>query len=76
MCESIENSLHWVLDMSFREDEGRPRVGNAAENLSRLRHFALNLIKTEPTRKIGVRGSRLRAGWDRNYLLQIIGIRS
>ena len=73
---SIENSLHWVLDMSFREDEGRARVGNAAENLSRLRHFALNLIKTEPTRKIGVRGSRLRAGWDNDYLLQIVGVRS
>ncbi|MFT6822038.1 MAG: hypothetical protein ACJATT_005873, partial [Myxococcota bacterium] len=50
--------------------------GNAADNLSRLRHFALTLLKTEPTRKIGVRPSRWRAGWDNDYLLHIIGVRS
>jgi len=71
---AIENSLHWVLDMSFREDDARARVDNAAENLSRLRHFALNLIKMEPSRKVGVKTSRMRAGWDHDYLLKILGV--
>ena len=43
----IENSLHWVLDMVWREDESRARAGNAAQNLSTVRHLAHNLIKAE-----------------------------
>ena len=69
---SIENELHWVLDMGFREDEARHRARHVAQNLATLRHFALSLIKREPTRKRGVANSRKRAGWDRNYLLHVV----
>ena len=68
----IENSLHWVLDMSFREDQSRIRAGNAAENFSIIRRLALNLIKQEKSLKRGVKGKRLLAGWDDNYFLKII----
>jgi predicted transposase YbfD/YdcC len=68
----IENELHWVLDMAFREDEARHRAKNTAQNLTTLRHFALNLVKQDKTRKVGVAISRQRAGWDRNYLLQLL----
>ena len=47
----IENSLHWVLDVSFREDESRIRRGKAPENFAVLRHIALNMIKKETTLK-------------------------
>jgi predicted transposase YbfD/YdcC len=66
---SIENKLHWVLDMGFREDEARHRARNTAQNMTILRHFALNLIKLDTSRKLGVANSRKRAGWDRAYLL-------
>lgn len=69
---SIENGLHWVLDMAFREDEARHRIGNIAQNMTILRHFALNVIKQDKTRKIGVANSRKRAGWDRRYLIKLL----
>ncbi len=69
---SVENSLHWVLDMAFREDEARHRSRNTAQNMTILRHFALNIIKQDPNRKLGVANSRKRAGWDRNYLLSLL----
>jgi predicted transposase YbfD/YdcC len=69
---SVENELHWVLDMGFREDEARHRARNLAENLTTLRHFALNLFKRDPDRKLGVANSRRRAGWDHDYLLQVL----
>ena len=69
---SIENELHWVLDLAFREDEARHRARNTAQNLTTLRHFALNVIKRDAKRKVGVANSRKRAGWDRNYLLQLL----
>lgn len=69
---SIENELHWVLDMGFREDEARHRSRNLAENFTTLRHFALNLFKRDPERKLGVANSRRRAGWDHAYLLRIL----
>lgn len=59
----IENQLHWTLDMAFREDECRIRSGHAAENFSRLRRIALNLLKSEKTLRIGLKVKRLRAGW-------------
>ena len=69
---SIENELHWVLDVAFREDEARHRAANAAQNMTTLRHFALNIIKRDGARKLGVANSRKRAGWDRAYLLELL----
>jgi len=69
---SIENELHWVLDMAFREDDARHRARHLAENFTTLRHFALNLIKRYPDRRIGVAGTRKRAGWDHNFLLAVL----
>jgi predicted transposase YbfD/YdcC len=69
---SVENELHWVLDMAFREDHARHRARHLAENLATLRHFALNLIKRFPDRRIGVAGTRKHAGWDHDFLLAIL----
>lgn len=68
----IENSLHWVLDVAFREDGSRKRDGNAAENFSLLCRIALNLIKNEKSTKRSVKGKRLDAGWNNDYLLRIL----
>lgn len=69
---NVENPLHWSLDVTFHEDASRVRVGHAAENLSRLRRIALNMLQRETTRKISLRAKRLRAGWDHDYLLLIL----
>lgn len=69
---SIENGLHWVLDMAFREDEARHRAKHTAQNMTTLRHFALNLIKQDTSRKLGIANSRKRASWDRQYLLHLL----
>jgi len=68
----IENQLHWVLDLAFREDEARHRAKNTAQNMTTLRHFALNIVKSDRRRKLGVANSRKRAGWDRNYLVELL----
>ena len=70
----IENKLHWVLDVAFREDASRKRAGNAAQNFSRITRIALNLLKQNKTSKLGMKGKRLKAGWDNNYLLQLLGV--
>lgn len=70
----VENRRHWSLDVAFREDDSRVRVGHAAENLSRLRRIALNLLKRETTATQGIKGKRLKAGWDQRYLLKVLGI--
>ena len=69
---SVENNLHWMLDVAFGEDASRMRVGNAAENLSRVRRIALMLLKREKTAKVGVKARRKKAGWDRDYLLKVL----
>jgi len=68
----IENGLHWTLDMTFDEDRSRIRKEYGAENLAVLRHIALNLLKQEQTSKRSIRGKRLLAGWDENYLLKVL----
>jgi predicted transposase YbfD/YdcC len=70
----VENELHWSLDVCFGEDQSRVRIGNAAENLSRVRRIALMLLKQETTAKIGIKAKRLKAGWDRKYLLKVLRI--
>ena len=69
---SIENSLHWVLDVAFREDESRIRSGHAPKNFTLLRHLALSALNQETTAKVGVENKRLRAGWDNDYLLKVL----
>lgn len=70
----VENKLHWVLDVWFREDQSRARAGHAAENLATLRRLALNLLKREKTKKRGIKGKQLNAGWDHAYLLRLLGL--
>jgi predicted transposase YbfD/YdcC len=70
---SIENRLHWALDVSFGEDLDRKRAGNAAQNFSLLNRIALNLLKQDKTCKLGIKGKRLKAGWDNEYLLHLLG---
>lgn len=69
----IENSLHWVLDVSFREDESRVRKDHAPENLALVRRLAAALLKQEQTTKGGIACKRKQAGWDNAYLEQVLG---
>lgn len=69
----IENRLHWVLDIAFREDESRVRQGHADQNFALLRRLALNLLRQETTAKMGTKAKRLKAGWDDHYLLKLLG---
>jgi predicted transposase YbfD/YdcC len=68
----IENGLHWILDVSFREDDCRVRKDNAPTNLATLRHLALNLLRNERTAKVGVAIKRHKTGWDNDYLLKVL----
>ena len=67
----IENSLHWVLDIAFREDDCRKRIGNQAENFALIRKFALNLLKKDKSVKLGIKNKRLKAGRNKGYLLKL-----
>jgi len=69
---SVENNLHWQLDVSFREDERRIRKGHGAENFSRLCRMALNMLKNETSQKTGIAIKRLSCGWDNDYLLKVL----
>jgi predicted transposase YbfD/YdcC len=68
---SVENNLHWQLDVSFNEDQRRVRKGHGAENASRLSRLALNLLKRESSQKVGIATKRKICGWDNDYLLKV-----
>lgn len=72
----IENELHWVLDIAFREDESRIRTGDAPENMAVLRHLAISLLKQEQSTKIGTHAKRLKCGWDERYLEKVLQLPS
>ena len=69
---TIENGLHWVLDIAFREDECRVRIGHAAQNFALLRRIAVNLLKKDTATKVGIKAKRLKAGWGSAYLEKIL----
>ena len=68
----IENSLHWVLDIGFREDGSRIRAGNAAENVNVLRHIGTNLLKQEKSCRLGIASKRKKCGYDQKYLYKVL----
>ena len=69
---SIENCLHWTLDVVFREDDSRMRVGDEPENFSLIRKVALNYLRNEKTAKVGVKGKQLKAALDIKYLETVL----
>ena len=69
---SMENSLHWVLDVAFNEDQARIRIGYAAENMATIRKIALNAVKKNKTSKRGVQGKRKQAAWNNDYLEELL----
>ena len=68
----IENALHWVLDVTFREDDSRVRDRRAARNLAVLRRIALNLVGRDRSAKASVRARRKKAAWNDDYMLQLL----
>ena len=68
----IETSIHWVLDIAFDEENSRVSQDNAPQNFAVVRHIALNLLKMEQRSKGGVKARRKGAGWDEDYLLQVL----
>ena len=69
---SIENSLHWSLDVTFREDQCRVRKDHSPQNMATLRQISHNLLKKETSLKVGLQGKRLQAGWREDYLLKVL----
>ena len=70
---SIENQLHWVLDVGFQEDSSKGCQGHSAENLAVMRHIGVNLLSQEKTAKVGIENKRLTAGWNNHYLETVLG---
>jgi hypothetical protein len=64
--------VHWILDVTFREDDSRIRRGDGAENFAVLRHIALNLLKRENPAKRSLKAKRKKAAWDEDYLLKVL----
>jgi len=70
----VENNLHWVLDVAFREDDCRVRAVNAAANLAAVRRLALGLLKQRTAIKVGIKNRRLCAAWDDSFMLRVVGL--
>jgi predicted transposase YbfD/YdcC len=70
----VENSLHWCLDVTFREDNSRARTMNAAQNVATLRRIALNLVKKTPMKKTSQRQKLLVAALEPDFLKKMLGI--
>lgn len=70
----IENSLHWILDVAFNEDQSHKRAGNAAQNFSVINRIALNLLKNDTPSKRSIKGKRLKAAWNNEYLERVLKI--
>ncbi|MEO0373270.1 MAG: ISAs1 family transposase [Cyanobacteria bacterium P01_A01_bin.17] len=68
----IENRVHWSLDVVFHEDDSRIRLGHAPENMALIRKIALNLLAKESSSKGSKKAKRLRAGWDNDFLVQVL----
>ena len=68
---SIENSLHWSLDVTFREDQSRIRKDHSPQNMATLRQISHNLLKRETGPKVGIQGKRLKADWSEDYFLNV-----
>jgi predicted transposase YbfD/YdcC len=73
---SVENDLHWSLDVAFREDESRVRERQGQQNMAMMRRLALSLLKQDTKTKAGIAGRRKKAGWDHNYLMALLTHRS
>lgn len=71
---SIENSLHWHLDVSYREDASRKRKDHAAVNFSALTKMTLTMLKRDTSTKVGIKSKRLKAGWDNDYRLTVLAL--
>ncbi|MCP4764415.1 MAG: ISAs1 family transposase [archaeon] len=67
----VENSLHWVLDVQFGEDDSRKRIGNSAENFTIVRRIALNILKQERYSQLSIRNKQRKASLDDNYLISL-----
>jgi len=72
----IENRVHWILDVTFREDDSRIRMGHGPENFAVLRHIALNLLHHERSFQGSVKTKRLKCGWNDEYLAKVLKLRS
>jgi predicted transposase YbfD/YdcC len=69
---AIENTLHWTLDVTFREDTSRTRLGHGQENLAVLRRLAVSLLKQDASTKGSIKGKTKLAGWDNDFLLGVL----
>ena len=69
---AIENSLHYILDVSFRDDDSRIRLGNAPENIGIIKHVALNMLQANKQKRDSIKGLRKIAAWDHNRMHQIL----
>lgn len=67
----VENSLHWRLDVTFREDDSRIRTGHAPACMSTLRHICLNLLQKEAS-KLSIKKKRLKAAWNNNFCYKVL----